>query len=441
MKTVEVPTLKPTIRQMILDALKLAYVSVSGTDGIKTGNHYQSVTLGDHHTKGFRSDRQTFLDQVDFGGKRVLDLGSNLGEMSREARARGAALVDGYEVDPFFVEVANAANAYNGTTRVSFYERDITDSAVYSERYDIVLGLSVYIYLQSVLDAVADATQGILVLETHRLEGNLESTYLEPIGRHFPYHMFLGASDWGNGLDGNAQRAVIAFAKTEDALRSHIRGIGAPSRPLSVDRRKGTRPDIRQVDVRRTPWYDRFFTHFVPKSASELIATIAAMELDVDSLAREQDFIAYGMGGWAYWLTYVKGAVQYTETGKVGPGNVYYDLLAEHWNKDVGRVADQSDPDLLTSLVRRRFLDFELFRNNPEAPLQTAPLGIVIPNGPASPSATGDVKRIYEFGSQVPVETTTIDGYHRLFVARFFGHIQLPCDFVAENEALPDPFI
>src|SRR5712691_1055079 len=151
MKQLEIPTLKSELKQLILDGLRRRYVSVSGDDGIETGNHYQSVTLGDERTSGFRSDRAAFLDQIDFRGKRVLDLGANLGEISRAARARGAAVVDGYEYDTFFVEIAQVLNAYNGTTGVSFYQRDITDPTAYDEHFDVVLAFSVFTYIHPVL--------------------------------------------------------------------------------------------------------------------------------------------------------------------------------------------------------------------------------------------------------------------------------------------------
>ena len=90
MKQIEIPTIKPALKRLILEALGVGYSS-AGKDNIATGNHYQSLTLGDERTAGFRTDRNPFLDQIDFRGKRVLDLGSNLGEISRAARARGAA--------------------------------------------------------------------------------------------------------------------------------------------------------------------------------------------------------------------------------------------------------------------------------------------------------------------------------------------------------------
>jgi SAM-dependent methyltransferase len=438
MKQTEIPTTKSELKKLIHESLTLRYTSGS-KDGIETGNHYQSVTLGDERTAGFRLDRAAFLDRVDFRGKRVLDLGSNLGEMSRAARARGAALVDGFEYDPFFVELAQLVNAYNGSTRVSFYECDITDPTVYREHYDIVLALSVYVYLQAVLEPIAKITDGVLVVETHRLERNLESTYLHPIGRLLPHHVFLGASDWGSGLSEAGERAVIVFAKSEDALRSHLLGIPKTSQPLAAIRIRGTKPDIREVDVRRTPWYDPFFEAFAFKSPEELVAAIDGMEVNLDALAEEHDLRANGMSGWVYWLIFVKGALQFEGSGELSTGNAYYDLLARHWRNDPGRVIDYGDPQRLRALVQRRFQDFRLFRTHPGAPLQVEPLRLLIPEGPPTPSAIPTVKRIYQVGHEVPVETTSVDGYHRLFLARLFGYGQVPCDFIAERDAVPDP--
>jgi hypothetical protein len=114
-------------------------------------------------------------------------------------------------------------------------------------------------------------------------------------------------------------------------------------------------------------------------------------------------------------------------------------MLARHWQNDPGRAADVGDPERLTALLERRFRDFALFRDDPEAPAKMPPMRIVVTDGPPAPSPTRSVKRIYEAGREVPVETTTIDGYHRLFLARLFGHKAIPCDFVAQRDAIPEP--
>jgi SAM-dependent methyltransferase len=160
---------------------------------------------------------------VDFRGARVLDLGSNLGEISRGARERGAVLVDGYEYDSYFVELAGAINVLRDATRTSFFRRDITKPEIYRERFDIVIAFSVFVYIRDLLDRIAAITDGVLLLETHRLDGNLESTYLEPIGRHFASHRILGQTEWAASQESVDERAVIAFAKSDGDLMRYVK--------------------------------------------------------------------------------------------------------------------------------------------------------------------------------------------------------------------------
>lgn len=216
------PSFDPKLRELILDALEDPYVSESSSDRIETGNHYQSVRLGSETTAGFRSARSEILDEISFHGKEVLDLGSNLGELSRAARMRGARLVDGYESDPFFVDLAYAINAYNRTSRVSFFERDITNPMSYTGEYDIVLAFSVAHYVYSVLGILARITRELLVVETHRLDNNLETRYIAPLRPYFPFHQVLGTSEWSLSGAESEHRAVVAFATDERALASGL---------------------------------------------------------------------------------------------------------------------------------------------------------------------------------------------------------------------------
>jgi SAM-dependent methyltransferase len=213
------PSLKEDLKRLITHALEVQYTSESNVDKQLTGNHYQSVTLGTTQTSGFRTPRQEFLQKVNFKDKRVLDLGCNLGEMSRSARRYGASWVDGYEYDPYFVQIAQLVNVYNDVTRVNFYQGDISDPALYSERYDIVLAFAVWVYIMRVMDKIAEITQQALVLETHKLEDNL-NVYIELIGKHFPYHHVLGFSDWATSLDKREKRGIIVFGKSQQALES-----------------------------------------------------------------------------------------------------------------------------------------------------------------------------------------------------------------------------
>jgi SAM-dependent methyltransferase len=214
----DVPTIKPEVRELILGGLATPYTSKSCSDGIQTGNHYQSIRLGSEATVGFRTGRDQVLDRISFTGRTVLDLGSNLGELSRAARMRGAVLVDGFEYDPYFIELANLINAYNGTTRVSFYRRDITDAAVYGERYDIVLAFSVFTYIHRAIAQIAAITNDLLVVETHKLEGNLESLYLNTFQPYFPSFEILGETEWGTPHAESERRMVLALGRNEKAL-------------------------------------------------------------------------------------------------------------------------------------------------------------------------------------------------------------------------------
>lgn len=206
------------MKELILRAIAANYSSESCKERIITGNHYQSLQLGDTQTQGFRTPRLEFLSQIDFKGRKVLDLGSNLGELSRTVRKLGATLVDGYEYDPYFLEIANLVNAYNAVSRVSFYQRDVTDPAIYGEHYDVVMAFSVFTYASSVLPQLAAITDELFILETHKLEKNLESDYLNPVAKFFPHYRILGQTEWGTVMDPNESRSVIVFAKEASKL-------------------------------------------------------------------------------------------------------------------------------------------------------------------------------------------------------------------------------
>ncbi len=213
----EKPSVRNEIKDIILRALNFRYTSESCKDRIPTGNKYQSLILGDQSVEGFRSDRRSILQKIEFTGKRVLDLGSNLGELSRTARELGADIVDGYEYDEFFIEVANLVNVLNGITRVSFFRRDITDASSYPEEYDIILAFSVFTYIQPIMATVASRTRQLLVLETHALNNNLD-LYLNCITPYLGVYQFIDRTDWGRNLDEKTDRVVLAFARDRETL-------------------------------------------------------------------------------------------------------------------------------------------------------------------------------------------------------------------------------
>ena len=256
------PELTAELERLVMRALETPYSSFSATDDSETGNRYQAVGLGDRSTRGMREDRSRFLDALDLRGRTVLDLGSNLGEISRAARARGAALVDGFEIDPYFNEIAQLVNVLTGTTRVSFYERDLADPATYSEPYDVVLAFSAFRFIADRLDRLAAVTD-MLVVETHELKGNFDERYLAPLTDHFPAFLMLGESDVER-LRAGGVRAVGVFARDESALlgalapelRSGGRAAGVLAAGVRGQRIRGAVEELRLGDgrVRISGW-------------------------------------------------------------------------------------------------------------------------------------------------------------------------------------------
>ena len=90
------------IDRTVRKTLTCSYTSYSSVQEIPTGNHYQSVRLGDDVLPGFRSRRDQLFSCLDFSGRCVLDIGSNLGENARLCADRGASRVYAVEYDPLF---------------------------------------------------------------------------------------------------------------------------------------------------------------------------------------------------------------------------------------------------------------------------------------------------------------------------------------------------
>jgi SAM-dependent methyltransferase len=437
--------IKAELRELILRALSINYVSKSCHDGVLTGNHYQSVNLGETQTTGFRKDRGEILDRLDFEGKRVLDLGSNLGEVSRAARARGARLVNGFEFDQYFLQIANLLNAYHQVTSVSFYRRNIVDPSVYKEHYDIVLAFSVFVYVEPMLSSIARITDQAFVLETHKLEGDFVSTYLEPVLQYFPYYRILGESDYGTPHDASEVHSIVVFAKRESALTAVLK-----ERPLELgsnDAERLTRaldsqlsaspPVNRYIDGKKTPLTDTFFSTLDFDSTEDLLVAIAGMEFDLDTLAKSRDLAWDVLGGWIYWVLYIKGYLQHKNTGVLGNGNMYYEYLTKYFGPrrhDPGLVEVLADTTSTTEFIARRFSDFDFFRYSvaldPSEAERVDPVTVVLSNPPPNEE---DAMLVYEVGSDVPLSASIIDGYHRLFLARLFKVERLPCRMLSEK--------
>jgi 2-polyprenyl-3-methyl-5-hydroxy-6-metoxy-1,4-benzoquinol methylase len=428
------PSLEPRLRELVSDALALPYVSVSNTDSVETGNHYQSVTLGAERTQGFRSDRRLFLDRVDFDGAKVLDLGSNLGELSRDVRSLGAYLVDGYEYDPFFVELAQALNVLNSTTRVSFFVRDITDPRSYVEPYDIVMAFSVAHYIYPVLARVAAVTRRLLIVETHKLEDNLEQQYIAPVSPYLPAHELLGFSDWSSQRE-DGQRAVLAFARTDEELRASLRSYrGSESRTDSrSDAGSFPSPDeldarAFHVDVQRTCLQERFFERFRGSSTEEICSDVVNMVLTLPEVAASDDLRLEMYGSPLYWTLYLRGFLEYAMHRELRADNTYLQYMTDYYATephDPGLSYLRADNRATRERVAARFDDFRMCRDVRESGKYAADAlaPIVVETADTSVS---EPLLVYELGERDPIVGTLVDGWHRLFAARISGLKTIP---------------
>jgi hypothetical protein len=421
------PTLRLRLKELIVDSLNQHYISQSSKDGIPTGNHYQSVRLGDHHTQGFRTPRSAFLDQIAFAEKKVLDLGSNLGEISRGARARGACLVDGFELDPYFIEIANAVNAYNNVTRVSFYEKDIGDAASYTDHYDILLAFSVFPFIRPILDQLHRVTDDLLIIETHKLEGNLESQYLQKIIPYFPHYRLLGMSDWGVRHDDADKRAVVAFAKEEGVIETYC----GQHESVTADDYGGMRLEL---DVGRTRLFERFFSLFSGTYGDALVEAAESVDIDIGKISRLTDSRFYDYRNWMYWLLYLKGYAEYRRSGSVRRDNTYFRFLTSLF------LPNATDLELVRVLAREgdvlermgsRFHDLDLAAAAADSVAceSFAPVRL-IRDSEGHPHPL----RLYIVGEEVPIEVDRVDGWHRVFGAQVFRVQRLTCEVAKSGE-------
>jgi len=425
-------TVEARLRALITAGLEAPYTSRSGTDGTATGNHYQSIALDGEATAGFRGDRAAVLDCIDFRGRKVLDLGSNLGEMSRSARTRGARLVNGIEFDPYFVELAQLITAYNGQSRVSFRQGDVTDPSLYGERYDVVLALSVFHYVARVLDQLAQITD-VLIVETHKLHGNFDDGYLLPIQARFPSMRVLGQTDWGQLGDGSETRIVIAFGKTRAKLEEVLSAPHAWEHPPSAPP-PGRRQ--RTIDPAASTLHRPFFEAWDYPDAERLLAAIDATAIPLDVLAANANVAKHGYSGWAYWFLYLKGWLHYRATGVAGAGNPYFDYMTVHYPPDAADAAlgrALGDPDVAERTVRRRFEDLDRFdaASGSDVSAETTPLRAIVGPLPRNPL------RLAVAGSEETIPARRVDGWHRLFGARALGVPRLRTEVVEEPRVLP----
>ncbi len=181
------------------------------------------------------------------------------------------------------------------------------------------------------------------------------------------------------------------------------------------------------IDVQRTPWFDAFFSAWSFEGPEELLAAVRSTSVELETVTRNRDLSGQGLSGWTYWFLYLKGYTQYVDADGVEDSNVYYRYLTEYFEQDEGLAPVLRDREAARARVGRRFEDFGGLVARPEQP-DFEPITIW-----TEEPAPVDAKLVFLEGSTAPLPAVDIDGYHRLFAARFNGLERVPAEVVGKG--------
>jgi len=171
--------------------------------GKRIGSSYQPVDgleMRGRRDIGSRVKKMR-LDDVDFDGATVLDIGCNLGAFCREAHDRGALRVVGIDRReiPMLAGQVNNLLGYWNLDIVQLKLKDGLDNrariveAGGIEQYDVVFCMAVVNYFGGYDAWIADLCRGVLYLEGHG--GEAPERYWAALNRDFERVEFLGMTD------------------------------------------------------------------------------------------------------------------------------------------------------------------------------------------------------------------------------------------------------
>ena len=424
----EIPTgelllrLQDEIRETLRKVLTTRAVSLSPHEAKRTGNRYQPVRLGDTVLAGFRSAERPVFAGLTLKNKRVIDLGCNLGEFCREAVRRGAASARGIEFDPYFIQVARYAVAYEGLNDIAFQQGDLTEPDVYHGQYDIVLALSVHAYVKTHLARIAAMTKGVFVLETHGVDADWQMTYLDDLRQHFPFVALVGFTDHKRSKRNDVRYLLFASRnKLDGVIAQRARDLAGVAQPFSIDTTRST-----------VAHYDAFLAAArIGRGVAldQLIeATLHAWpELETDAVVA--DVAERGLvGAPSYWASFVIGLAQFRAERAMTHDNLYgrtfRALIAAGLYRGALKTLFETDPERAQKRLALRFTMLRRIRTG----AQFDAIDPVILFSPVADTTDADPR----YGLHVaPLDRTcyplALDGHHRLFCAYALGATAVPC--------------
>jgi hypothetical protein len=355
------------IDQLVRQALQKNIASYSSLNGIVTGNAYQSVRLRGEVLPGFRRPSEGMFAGLQLEGRRIVDLGCNLGEHTRLAACANAAFVEGIEYEELFVRIAGLVNVFNRIDNILIRQGDVTRPGCLTKKYDIGLCFSAFVYVRENIKEITNNILRMLVLETHALDQGWFGYYVSEVSRYLPYWIIYGFTDHGAKLEVQ-KRACIAFARERDeigeiaerraielnhALR-HLVDIDISASPRVVSlcgRQRSTGAafaDLRQSLAARPD---------IPTSAIiDLLVTVAG-ELDQHrSPIDDNDFASD-----QYWSYFFKGLAEYLAGYPGDSKNTYVSYLiklSESGNYDPAMKEILADEMAMRERMRWRFDTF-----------------------------------------------------------------------------------
>lgn len=143
------------------------------------------------------------LDEIDFNGKRVLDVGCNLGLFCHEAIKRGASHVKGID-KPALIQVAKEWANMSGFWEIDFEGHDLNEYNK-AEKFDIVFYLAMYSYI-GLPQWLVDSVDNLMMFEGH---GHIDNaSTMEELKKHFR------VEDLGMTDDRNPRILLRCYKKT-----------------------------------------------------------------------------------------------------------------------------------------------------------------------------------------------------------------------------------
>ncbi len=408
--------------------LKVDHSAWDPSGEILTGRNYQSVTLNGDTLEGFRDGamRIPFIDSLPDSDGLFLDIGSNLGELSRKV-ARSGRLVLGIEYDAFTSALANLIHISNGFGNVTSIRADITDCPL-PDKVESIIAFSVFRFIDVRLNELKAIFKDVMLIETHHIDGpNALDRYWSRLTSIFPAVALVGYTD--HRSSGTGRRCVFAVANKSHKLWEYIFNL-----PINL---------IGHANLFEVDFKDIRFHFLESLSCDERLLELRKSSLSssseqiydnifsvVNGLFRDQ-FQAVSKATLfdsMYWLSFLKGYVQWVVANKiVTDNNDYLFSLGLRLLSDSGLESNfrnvLSDREKLRSRISDRFIAFDKILNKED---EMCPPILMFQSRKVEKSFSA----LELLVDNCPEQLIAIDGYHRLFAHFICGSVKVKSHFI-----------